>query len=461
MEWTAHRASIFASIWRRTSLVVKPLCLIAVCALTFDAAAASDDPTQPAIPAIDFLQSLGIGIHYAQGVSAQSYVQPLRYLGVKAIRDDLGQPEGYVFLNRETGVKVDLIASSRDLAATLDRFRRLARQDALLAIEGPNEPNNFKITYRGKIGGGYPASPNDSVDWTPVAEFQRDLYAAVKADDVLSQYPVFHTSEAGAEIPNVGLQFLIIPQSSGTTFPVGTKFADYANVHNYVSGTEKKYVDNQAWKAADPTLNEAWDSLYVEYGRLWRGGYTGYSNEQLVTLPRVTTETGWGSELSAGGERRQGTVLLNTYLSQFKRGWRYTFIYMVRDGEGGGGTQGVFHADSTPKLAAHYIHNLTSLLVNSKPIATPRSLNYLLEPRPVTMHDLLLQVDDNRVALIVWSERTAGEDNISLTLPAGAASVAIYDPTTGIEPISKPASMQKMSFSVSDHPLIIMMDLRS
>ena len=108
--------------------------------------------------------------------------------------------------------------------------RTLAKAGALMAIEGPNEPNNFLITYNGKQGGGADGS------WLPVAELQRDLYSAVKNDPELKQYPVFHVSEGGAETENVGLQFLTIPAGAKTLLPDGTRYADYANPHNYVVG---------------------------------------------------------------------------------------------------------------------------------------------------------------------------------------------------------------------------------
>src|SRR6202000_2181239 len=90
--------------------------------------------------------------------------------------------------------------------------------------------------------------------WMPVAELQRDLYRAVKDDPELRQYPVFHVSEGGAEIDNVGLQFLTIPDGSDTLLPPGTRLADFANTHNYVCGVHPRYGDNQAWQAADPVL---------------------------------------------------------------------------------------------------------------------------------------------------------------------------------------------------------------
>ena len=167
----------------------------------------------------------------------------------------------------------------------------------------------------------------------------------------------------------------------------GTQYADYANPHNYVSGNGGRYEDNQAWQAADPTLNSHWDGLYGEYGRTWKKGFQGYSDAELQSLPRVTTETGWDFVASPGGERVQGIVLVNTYLAQFKRGWRYTFIYELRDDEGGAGNQGLYgkwlpappkllYRTSAPKLSATYIHNLTSILADNTTIAHPGQLNY-------------------------------------------------------------------------------------
>ena len=91
-----------------------------------------------------------------------------------------------------------------DLARLLDGARRLAAADALVALEGPNEPNNWGITYQGQAGG-------RNLSWLPVAKLQRDLYRAVKSDPVLKTYPVWSITEGGAETDDVGLQFLTIP----------------------------------------------------------------------------------------------------------------------------------------------------------------------------------------------------------------------------------------------------------
>ena len=395
----------------------------------------------------EFLSSLGINTHVDQGVSGASYIAPLRFLGVRGIRDGGRNSSQILLINRETGVRLDLL-SGGDLEATISTGKALAAHGALMAFEGPNEPNNFPITYNGRSGGG-------TGSWGPVAEFQAALYRAVKSDPNLQSYPVFAVSEAGAETDNVGLQFLTIPKGAGASFPDGTQYADYANPHNYVSSTRNMYIDNQAWNAADPTLKGPWDGLVGEYGVTWRGNFRGYSTDQLLTLPRVTTETGWDSTDGSGGERIQGTVLVNTYLAQFKRGWRYTFIYQLRDGEGGSGNQGLFHPNSTPKLAATYIHNLTTILADKPTVAPPASLGYSIIDEPATVHDLLVQKSSGILELVIWDENVRGGDKVVVNLGRTYATVNIYDVTVGTSPTQTLTDVNSVTLNLNDHALII------
>jgi hypothetical protein len=365
----------------------KRCCCIIIIQLVIAVGNAKSSPAMgadvTAVSADMFLSSLGVNTHVDQGVSGGSYIAPLRYLGVRNIRDLARHWPQFQLINRQTGVRLALVGEG-DLDGTISIGKALAASGALMAFEGPNEPNNFPIMYNGESGGGMGS-------WVPIAKFQEALYQAVKSSPDLQNYPVFSVSETGAEIDNVGLQFLTIPSGAHTTFADGTQYADFANTHNYVSSTRKIHVDNQAWNAADPTLNGPWDGLFGNYGVTWRHHYHGYSNEDLLTLPRVTTETGWDSVSDIGGERTQGTVLVNTYLAQFKRGSRYTFVYQLRDGEGGSGNQGLYNSNSTPKLAATYIHNLTTILADTAPIASPGSLNYSIVAEPATVHDLLIK----------------------------------------------------------------------
>jgi hypothetical protein len=419
-----------------------------------------------AVAARDFLSSIGVNTHVDQGIDPATYVGPLQYAGIRNVRDTVTPPhtsatvKGLSLLHQQAGVLVAITTSGvGDLNSSLSAGQSLAAGGALLALEGPNEPNNFSFQYKGANCGKAPGVAS----WLGCAHYQRDLYARVKASAALKGYPVFASSEDGAETDNVGLQFLTIPADGGTLMPDGTRYADYANPHNYVCATNGVLGDNQAWNAADPTLNSTWDGLYGEYGVTWSGKFKGYSNAQLQTLPRVTTETGWETGTGTGylSEQQQGKIILNVFLAQFKRGWRHTFIYQLRDNEGGNPTYGMFHSDSTPKPSATYLHNLTAILADDGPI-TPGALDYSIPGEPATVHDLLIQKSDGRFYLVVWDEHapptsgdSAATDAVSVKLGQLFSTVNLYDPTVGTSPVSTLGNVNSVPLTLTDHPLIL------
>jgi hypothetical protein len=153
----------------------------------------------------------------------------------------------------------------------------------------------------------------------------------VKSDPTLVKYPVWSISEAGGQKDNVGLRFLKMPPAGGSLMPDGTTYADYANVHNYIYHPHSpNSADNKTWDAADPTFASRPDGLYGNFGRTWNNGFKGYTQDQLNTLPRVTTETGRDDRRGVA-EEIQAANLVNIYLAQFKRGYAYTSVYIRRD----------------------------------------------------------------------------------------------------------------------------------
>jgi hypothetical protein len=414
----------------------------------------------PADRANDFLNSIGVCTHISQGKDDPTRVaECLTYAGLRAIRDDgPANPktlQAFLDVHLASGAKVVLLPRNGDIAASLHQYEVLAAAGALLAAEGPNEPNNWHVTYQGAT-----SSAKTSL---PIALFQRDLYAAVKADPRLAGIPVFHSSEAGGSQPdNCGLQFLTIPSGAGTLMPDGTPYADFANTHNYVCAHLKNMTeDNIAWNAEDPTLKGKWDGLYGEYGHTWWGkGFDGYTKAQLATLPRVTTETGWSTRVGGGGhpnalsEEAQGKLFLNLYLAAYKRGWSYTFIYMLRD-HPGDGYWGLVHTNYTPKLSATYLHNLTTILADKSSAFTPDQLNYSIPGQPATIHDLLLQKSKGTFELAIWGEQVRNSNNITVNLDATYASVKVFDPTVGTTPIQALANVSSVPLTLSDHAFIV------
>ncbi|MEO7092715.1 MAG: glycosyl hydrolase [Polyangiales bacterium] len=404
-----------------------------------------------AIRAEDFLRSLGVCTHVGQGIDAPTEsAAALSYAGMRNIRDD-GRPsavKNWIAMHAVAGVRLSLL-TNHDVASTIAMAKELNAASALLAVEGPNEPNNFAVTYGGATSG-------FDTTFVPVAKLQRDLYAAVKGEPALASIPVFHASEAGGSEPDdVGLQFLTIPAGATTAMPAGTKYADYANVHNYVTGHSAKLVDDVAWKASDPTLNGDWDGMYVEYGRTWHKAFAGYSRADLITLPKVTTETGWQTS-GAGSinEEQQARLFLDLYLSAFARGFTYTFIYMLRD-DPTQGSWGLFDTGYKPKKSATYLHNLTTILADAGG-RTPEKLDYAITGAPATVHQLLLQKSSGSFALVVWNDRPlGGSDVIAIDLKRSRSMVTVYDPTTGVTPTETLRAVTSVALTLTDHPVVV------
>ena len=296
------------------------------------------------------------------------------------------------------------------------------------------------------------------MSWLPVAKLQAELYRAVKSDPVLKAYPVWSSSEMGAETDNVGLQFLTIPPNTGCLMPAGTKFADAANCHNYLTHLGWPGLhDNQTWVAADPGASCRVDGLYGNHGRTWGRHYPGYSESELSALPRVTTETGVAIE-GAITEEMQAMLYLSTYLDQFKRGWSHTSVYLLRDRSDEGGNQrfGFYKPDYAPRKAAIYLHNLTSILTDNRAIQTTGILDYSMLNPPETVHDLLLQKRDGTFELVIWDERfTGGTDVLKVNLGQEWPSVKVYDPTRDTSVIQILSHVRSVSLVTSNHPVVI------
>jgi hypothetical protein len=341
-------------------------------------------------------------------------------------------------------------SGNSNIPLLLSSGKELAAAGALLDFEGPNEPNNWGITYQGVAGG-------KNVSWVPVAKLQAALYAAVKSDPVLKNYPVWSITENGAEVDNVGLQFLTIPPGAATVMPAGTKYADYANVHNYVYHPNSPGVeDNKTWNAADPGPGCKVDGLYGEYGVTWSHHFPGYSTTQLETLPRVTTETGCNIN-GAVTEDIQALNILSMYLDQFKRDWSYTALYLLRDrvDEAGNQTFGFYRPDYTPRKSAVYLHNLTTILADTGAVVHPGTLNYTIPAEPPTVHDMLLQKSDGMFDLIVWDERVTGSDTVPVHLGSTYTDVKLYDPTMSSGPTVIDGKTSALTLTLTDHPVVI------
>jgi hypothetical protein len=241
--------------------------------------------------------------------------------------------------------------------------------------------------------------------------------------------------------------------------PGGTTYADYANCHNYLTHPGWRGLhDNQTWIAADPTSACRVDGLFGNYASTWRQHFPGYSESELITIPKVTTETGVTLGGSVGiTEQMQACFYLSVYLDQFKRGWKHTAIYLLRDrsDESGNQTFGFYKSDYTPRLAATFLHNLTAILADGGSNRNPGNLNYSVPQQPATVHDLLLQKNDGTFELVLWNEQLHSSTNVTVNLLDRPAAITLFDPTLGTAPTQNLGNKSSVALTFSNHPVIL------
>ncbi len=424
--------------------------------------APSPSPTPGGIAPIranDFLNSLGVDTHIIQGVdSTAQVIAGLKYSGIRNIRDDATHDPA-MFANlcnvhAATGAMVDELpivdSGSNDIQDSLTEYESLAACGAMLAAEGPNEPNNFNFTYNG-------TTCSISTGFAACAQYQTDLYKVIKNDPKLAGKPVWSVTEPGSEPDNQGLQYLTIPGGAGALQPSGTVYADVANLHNYVRGNGQNALeDNQAWFAeADGASQGPWDGLDGEFlNQTWNMRFSASPYSAGPGLPRVTTETGWPTDGTITPDQ-QGKLLVNLYLSAAKRRWSYTFIYRMFDDTWA--NWGIYALDhTTPKLAATYIHNMTSILSDTSSTFSPAALDYSIPGEPATVHDLLMQKSDGTYELAVWGDQVAGESaTVTVNLGETRPTVNVYDVTSGLSPIQTLSNVSSVPLTLTDHAFFI------
>jgi hypothetical protein len=425
-----------------------------------------------AIKANDFLESLGAITHIIQGIDSASSVQAgVQYLGIRNIRDDGTTNRSLVralcSIHSATGVMVDELPMGGHLTDTQAQWEQLAACGALVAAEGPNEPNNFRFSYNGSEC----SFNNGNGTFRPCAQFQRALYSMVHNDPKLAGIPVWGMTTVGAEPDNVGLQWLEIPNGSNALMPDGTRYADVANTHNYVQGngsSARTLEDNQAFWAESVNRGGTCADCFAVYGEYWggAGGSTGqgtwakgYPINVLGQnqIPKVTTETGWNiTNTPSVSADMQGRLLTDVYLQAYNQGWSKTFIYLMFNNSTGDNGYGMLNAPARPTLLGRYIHTLTSILADNSSAFTPSSVNYTVSGMPSTGYAILMQKSNGKYELVIWGEAFASKTTSTITIKLGGTyPVKVYDITRGPTPVREPGSATSVQLTLTDHAMIV------
>ncbi|MBY5811138.1 calcium-binding protein [Rhizobium leguminosarum] len=383
----------------------------------------------------DIIRSFGIDTHidYTDGKYSNvgEVVKALDYLGLDTVRDhapnSASDPNGQTHLGDAAEAGVQFIFSAQrevDPAAVAQRLHAFVQTHpgSVVGIEGPNEVNNWPVSYHGLSG------------QAAAVAYQKDLSAAVNADPLLRNIPVL-----------------------GFTGYTVASASDYTTIHTYAKDGDQPY----SWLSREADVQRAADP-----GK-----------------PLAITETGYHTSLTAdsnGGwegvsEATQAKLLLNTLMDGAALGSKNTFIYELLDAysDPQGANQekhfGLFHLDYSAKPAATAIHNLTEILQDdgaTRASFSAGTVNYSIDGLPSSARSLLTEKSNGSYQIIIWNEPDiwnqssdtaiqAAATAVKVNLGASFGSVKVFDPLTGTTAIKSLSNVSSLTLDVVDHPLII------
>ncbi|MCB1070636.1 MAG: hypothetical protein H7A43_11955 [Verrucomicrobia bacterium] len=148
----------------------------------------------PAAPAEQFMDSIGVCTHWSYsdtpyGMEFDRVAAMLVQSGIRHIRDGLS--DRMIELGK-VGIRATVVLEpTRSIEDWLGAIRKANAAGArIVAVEGPNEPDLFWLEYARNYPPGTPAPTNVTDVIEGVTRFQRDLFAAVKADPALRSLTV-------------------------------------------------------------------------------------------------------------------------------------------------------------------------------------------------------------------------------------------------------------------------------
>jgi hypothetical protein len=378
--------------------------------------------------AAEFLRTLGMNVHVTQGGQYDNITQmitDLNYVGFKLLRDNITSNSGDIAQMDQlaaAGCRWDFIGSGTP-SSTVSFIKAFQTRNPgkLNSVEGPNEPNNFPISYGGQTG------TNAGILFT------NDLVTAVRADSSLSAVKIYNTSP----------------------YPHVSTNADYGNTHYY-----------------SPAGAQADSDLVAN---------VNLEKSAMPNKPQVLTETGYFSlpgyhngQWIGVTEDAQCRLLLNEAFRAYEMGLAETYFYQLYDQfPPSDGTNeafyGIIRNDGTRKQAAVGFHNVTTILADNGATAltfTPGTVNYTITGLPSTGHSILFQTSAGVYKLVVWAmpniwntttDTQIDAPIVSFTVNFGAtfASVKVYDLMDDVPLELTATNVSSITHTVDDHPMVV------
>ncbi|HEY1933506.1 MAG TPA: hypothetical protein VGG99_15950 [Acetobacteraceae bacterium] len=368
-------------------------------------------PSQQAITASSFVDSLGINTHIDfdnYGYQNLATVEAaIKYLGVLNIRDSAsngGDASSWLQVAQATGAKFDDYigqTSPSGMQAELALVPQLAQEGILNFVEGGNEEDDA-----------YPESLGNNMYAT--AQFQQQVYAMAQQYGLPTINMSFGAGWTAAnnwegDYPDVG-------NLSG--------YANYANAHTYPN-------PGQAPNTAIQQLNTL-------------------AQMAANNRPVITTEIGWDANMISESQIPQ--YLVQSALDGMVDGDTKMYYYALFSDSSG--NFGLMNSDGSPTAAGTALHNLTTLLADNGSSFTPGSLNYSLSGTVSGDNTILMQKANGSDWLALWNE-TAGTHAVTLNLASAASEIEVFDPVTGTSSIQSASNTGSITVGLGNDPLLI------
>ena len=372
-----------------------------------------------AMPAHDFVNSVGLATHFDWGPSPyaaqfNTVKAALQEVGVRHIRQPVGNTASAArlqSLNTELGVKMIAIIDARTgsgstqklnpggIAALLNAAKTTVNPNMIVAIEGPNEWNMMERLY-------------GSTTWPQeLRTYQAQLFQQVRADAVLSSKPVVAPS-------------LSDPMSPGQYSKLGNMEAwtDNANAHVYPNWLpfEQKFSDVLAYvRLAYPT-QRSWVTETA-----WHTAY----NSGAQFIDEATRVKYLGREMAHYATNQQ---LVRAFYYQLLDDTDEP-AFTVNNKHMGLMT---YNLQRNPSFYA--VRNTMAVMCDNPLTFAPQSLDFSLSGNLTDVRTALFQNNNRAFYLLIWLEKRGfyqGEpiinapQTVTVSLPTATMHMRRYRPT--------------------------------
>ena len=307
--------------------------------------------TQRFMTSSAFADTLGVNVHISQGTvhyaESTAVIADLQYLNAWNLRDGYNSYWQNVYSAiAKAGGKFDFLTidGGSQSAASVQTFLSginvlsTAVPGSVAAVEGPNEINNWPLTWTGNLTGLQAA-----------VAYQASLFTQAKADTALPGVKVFYFTGYAAGTNGLG------PNPATTP-----GLADYDTQHPYPDAA------NAPLQSVNRTQ--------------------ALPNETPATGPAVYTETGYTSNQVS--LQVQAKYTLDLLMDNAQSDIAQTYLYQLMD-EGDG--YGLFNSSNQPKPVATAIHNLTTILADKGTVSSSITpANFSVSGLPSTGHDMAI-----------------------------------------------------------------------